>query len=118
MKTQFKKGHKSVNCKPLGSIRKCRKDGYWLIKTAQPNKFEALHRVIYRKKVGEIERGNVIVFLDGNKDNLEVGNLRQVKRGTMAVVNKCFGRAPKEHKNAAILIVEIQRKAKELINVL
>lgn len=73
-KTWFYKGQKSINKRPVGSER-INVDGYIEIKVADPNKWKLKHRVIWEETHGEIPKGNKIIFLDGNKLNLDINNL-------------------------------------------
>lgn len=73
--TMFKKGHIPVNKAPVGHERKG-KDGYWLVKTAEPNVFRMKNRVIWEQHHGPIPDNTHIVFIDGNPDNCNIENLR------------------------------------------
>lgn len=73
-KTTFKKGHVPANKVELGHERKD-KDGYWLVKVAEPNVFKHKHRVLWEKHYGPIPKGLVVSFIDGNPDNVCIGNL-------------------------------------------
>ncbi len=73
--TQFKKGTKPPNWKPVGYIRLTR-DGYYEMKMEEGmQKFELLHRVIWERCNGAIPKGHICIFLDGNSKNLEITNL-------------------------------------------
>lgn len=87
-KTSFKKGNKPANWKPVGSER-IDSNEYTLIKVAEPNKWVFKHRMIYEQKYGEIPKGAVIIFADGNKNNLNIDNLLCVTRDELKVLNKC-----------------------------
>lgn len=56
--------------RPTGGGYICRKmeDGSWMLR----------HRYEYEKHHGEIKKGNVVIFLDGNKENFNPQNLAQV----------------------------------------
>lgn len=86
--TRFKKGQTPVNHKPVGSERICSKDGYILIKVAEPNKWEHKHRVVWEKAYGKIPEGNKILFLDQNKLNLDLDNLKIVTAEELVIMNK------------------------------
>ncbi len=78
--TQFCKGHKPLNWKPVGHIR-LTIDGYYEIKMAEGmQKFKLLHRVIWERCNGAIPKGHICIFLDGNSKNLEVTNLALITR--------------------------------------
>lgn len=86
-KTSFKKGQKSINCRQVGSER-ITVDGYIEIKTSEPNKWEQKHRLIYEKNKGEIPDNHVIVFADGNKQNLDINNLISISRSQLLIMNQ------------------------------
>jgi hypothetical protein len=77
--TQFKKGEKPVNWKPVGSER-VNVDGYIEIKTEETPKWELKQRVIWREAHGEIPTGHVVAFLDGNPQNCVLENLECVSK--------------------------------------
>lgn len=83
-RTWFQKGHK-VNCKPIGSLRKSKKDGFWYIKT---EKWEPYSHVIWKKHHGEIPEGHIIVHLDSNIDNFNIENLACVSRNENLQLNR------------------------------
>ena len=87
-KTSFKKGNKPKNWRPVGSER-IDSNEYTLIKVAEPNKWVFKHRMIYEQKYGEIPKSAVIIFADGNKNNLNIDNLLCVTRDELKVLNKC-----------------------------
>lgn len=75
---QFKKGHKPHNFQEKGTISKTT-DGYLIIKISnngtQRERWEFLHRYVWQKEKGEIPPGKMVTFLDGNKENCDIGNL-------------------------------------------
>lgn len=73
--TCFKKGQKAYNLKPVGYERKV-KGGYWEVKVAQPDVFKAKHRILWEEHYGPVPEGKIIVFIDGNRDNITIENLR------------------------------------------
>ena len=73
--TCFKKGHVPANKKSVGHKRKS-VDGYWEVKIAEPNVFKAIHRILWEQHYGPIPKGMQITFIDGNKDNVVIENLR------------------------------------------
>jgi len=87
-KTSFKKGNKPKNWRPVGSER-IDSNEYTLIKVAEPNKWVFKHRLIYEQKYGEISKGSVIIFADGDKNNLSIDNLLCVTREELKVLNRC-----------------------------
>ncbi len=85
--TSFKKGHKGNNTRPVGSERTCSKDGYVLVKTKEPRKWERKHLVEWRKHYGNLPQGYCLRFLDNDRTNCHISNLVCIHRGANAVIN-------------------------------
>jgi hypothetical protein len=85
--TQFKKGHKPHNYKPVGTER-VNGDDYVDIKVADPNKWRAKHILVWEKENGPVPKGHVIIFGDGNRRNFEPDNLILVSRKQLSTLNK------------------------------
>lgn len=85
--TAFKKGNTSWNTRPVGSER-IQSDGYVYVKIAEPNTWELKHRVVWEKHNGKLEEGFNVVFLDGNRQNCSIENLRAVSRRHCATMSK------------------------------
>lgn len=86
-KTWFKKGTIPPNYRPVGSER-ITKDGYAEIKIADPNKWRLKHLVIWEKENGPMPKGHALIFLDGDKTNLDIKNLKLISRHKLLVMNK------------------------------
>ncbi|WP_028392743.1 HNH endonuclease signature motif containing protein [Bacillus cihuensis] len=86
-KTQFKKGNKPHNYKPVGTER-VNGDDYVDIKIADPNKWRAKHLIVWESVNGEIPKKHVVIFGDGNRRNFEPDNLILVSRAQLAMLNK------------------------------
>ena len=86
-KTSFKKGQTPWKTRPVGSERICSKDGYILIKTAEPSVWRHKHNVLWERHHGEIPKHHIVRFLDGNKLNVVIENLQLVSRAANAVLN-------------------------------
>ena len=63
------------------------KAGYIEIKVSK-NKWVFKHAYIYEKHFGKIQEGNQVIFLDGDKTNFNIENLKEVTRAQMVVMNK------------------------------
>lgn len=88
-RTSFKKGNIPYNHKEIGSER-ITKDGYIMIKVRDGclNKnWELKHRWLYEKKYGKIPEGYNLIFLDGNKQNLDLENLKLVSKSQDLIMN-------------------------------
>lgn len=86
--TMFKKGHVPVNHRPVGSERIDSKDGYHLVKVAEPNKWRLKHVLLWEQHNGPVPKGHKIVFANQNKDDIRIDNLILASDAQMAVVNK------------------------------
>ena len=87
--TMFAKGNVPPNHRPVGSER-ISKDGYIEVKVAEPNKWRLKQRVVYEETKGKIPEGCPIIFLDGNKRNFDIDNLRCITRSELLDLN-CNG---------------------------
>lgn len=85
-KTWFKKGHRPLNYKPIGSERVSK--GYILIKTSEPDKWEFKHKVIWKQHNGEIPKGHRLIFLDGDTNNCDISNLALVTNREALIMNR------------------------------
>ena len=78
--TRFGKGHRPHNRVPVGT-EVVKYDGYLWRKIAEPNKWEQKHRLIYEEAYGvELREEDVVMFLDGNRMNLDLNNLQLITR--------------------------------------
>lgn len=115
--TMFKKGQMPHNHKPVGSER-INVDGYVEVKTKEPKTWELKQRVIYREHYkDEIGKDEVIIFLDGNRLNLDPKNLRKIKRAELVRYNQdhLYGDDP-EMNEVALNIAKLKTKVGELRN--
>lgn len=120
--TQFKKGrpaHEARNYLPIGSTR-VSKDGYIQRKvTDDPSlvparRWVAEHRLLWDAAHGPIPDGHVVVFLDADKTNIALDNLRCVPRGTLQYLNKNrLNETTGEARKAAILTAELVTRANQ-----
>lgn len=87
--TMFAKGNVPPNHRPVGSER-ISIDGYIEVKVAEPNKWRLKQRVVYEEAKGKIPEGCPIIFLDGNKRNFDIDNLKCITRSELLYLN-CNG---------------------------
>lgn len=85
--TQFKKGQRPHNYKPVGSER-VNSDGYVDVKIADPNKWRAKHQLLWEEENGPIPKGYVIIFGDSDRRNFQQDNLILVSKSQLAILNK------------------------------
>jgi hypothetical protein len=85
--TQFKKGHKPHNYKPVGTER-VNGDGYVDIKISDPNKWKGKHIIVWEEHNGPVPKGHVVIFGNSNRRNFDLNNLILVSRKQLALLNK------------------------------
>ncbi|GGY87995.1 HNH endonuclease signature motif containing protein [Shewanella fodinae] len=116
-KTRFKKGHIPANHKPIGSERIDTKDGYVMVKVAEPRTWRLKHIVVWEQHNGKLPDGHVIWFIDNDRTNCSIENLMLVTQGENAVTNKFgLGRAAPQDKTTVQLIAKTRIKARERRN--
>ena len=113
-KSSFKKGHTPLNYRPIGSER-INVDGYIEIKVADPGVWKLKHRVVYEQHYGEIPKGYNVIFLDGNRQNIDINNLKLVSRAEDLIMNnhKLFTK-DREITNTGTLIAKLINKTNKL----
>ena len=90
-RTSFKKGQKPSNFKPVGTERIDR-DGYTIIKVSDDGpwhkRWKLKHKVLWEEVNGPVPKGHCLIFLDSDKSNLDLGNLKLVTRKQLARLNQ------------------------------
>lgn len=81
----YKKGRDPDNCCDVGEIRS--HGGMLYKKVAMPNKWVALHRLVWEEHHGPMPSGSRIVFLDGNPMNCNIENLGTVSASEHVYLN-------------------------------
>lgn len=115
-KTCFKKGNIPHNHRQVGEER-TNVDGYIEIKVSEPNKWELKHRYIYKKHYGSIPKGYKVIFLDGNKTNLNINNLKAISSHEELIMNEYGLRyGKKELTESASIVAQLELKRRELKN--
>lgn len=93
-KTTFKKGRVPLHTKPIGSCYvDC--DGYLYVKVRDKGtrygmngKWQQYHHLVWIDAYGPIPKGKVVMFLDRNKSNFDIDNLKLVSRKELSMINK------------------------------
>ena len=106
--TMFKKGHLPSTYRPVGSER-INKYGYIEIKIQDPATWKLKHRLVWENMHGTIPKDSIVIFKDGNRQNVTIDNLILIKKSINAVLNNsglaaCSG----EFKEAAIKLAELK----------
>lgn len=90
-RTSYKKGDVPQNYKPVG-FERIDNDGYVLMKVRDDgpwnHRWIHKHRVVWEQANGPIPKGHCIIFMDQNKQNVTLENLRLVKRGQLGILNQ------------------------------
>jgi hypothetical protein len=109
--TMFKKGNKPANTKPVGTINirlDTQGSPYQYIKIKDSH-WELLQRYVWTQANGEIPRGSVVIFLDGNYLNCELTNLKVITRRENMARNT-IQRFPAELQEIMKLTCKLKRK--------
>lgn len=108
--TMFKKGQVPQNHKPVGSERIDR-EGYVLVKVAEPNKWRPKHRVLWEKVNGPIPEKHRLIFADGNRQNIALDNLILVSYAQSFIMNqKNLFKNDKELTKAGVAVAKVMDK--------
>lgn len=113
IKTGFKKGRIPETKKKLGYERVA-PDGYVWVKISEPDVFKQKHKVVWEKANGKIPEDHCIIFLDGDKQNCHLDNLKLISRADLAVLN--FQMPPKTDADltkTSLVLVKLIRKINE-----
>lgn len=115
-KTSFRKGDIPFNKREIGSER-VTVDGYTEIKVAEPNIWEMKNRVLYEKHHNvKLTKDDIILFLDGDRSNLNIGNLFLITRQQLVRLNQFdLVKEDKELTKVGINIASVIAKYGELM---
>lgn len=93
--TRFKNGGMPHNGhQPIGTERVDKKDGYVWVKVAERksrknsahDNWVQKHRLVWERHNGKIPEGHMVVFIDGDRTNCDIGNLAIMKSSEHAVI--------------------------------
>lgn len=114
----FYKGQPPPRMRPVGHERICSKDGYILVKVAEanpytgyPERYRAKHLVVWEQAHGPVPDKHVVIFVDGDKTNCALENLRCVHRRVHCWLNKQGLRdVPAQAIDSAIAMARVRLK--------
>lgn len=114
-RTWFNKGHIPWNQRPIGSER-INKDGYIEIKVEEPNKWMLKHVFEWEKQNGPINtRKECLIFLDGDRNNLDLSNLMKIKRSETLIIGRMrLWQKDAELNKTSVNIAKIMKRIGEL----
>lgn len=114
-KTSFKKGRPTWNARPIGYERICSKDGYVLVKIAEPSVFKHKHRIIWEKEKGQIPEGYVVAFKNMDRTDCRIENLMLMSKANMATYSKLYvKKANSETNETCLLMAQLNTRRSEL----
>lgn len=116
-RTQFKKGQKPIDEKPVGTIVVTCK-GYKKIKVQMEGtiweRWRPLHRWVWEQHFGEIPKGKEILFKDGDRLNCDIGNLMLATHSEKRIMkNRGYHSEDPELAEAAVYMVRLSLEAKK-----
>jgi hypothetical protein len=113
--TLFQKGHLPWNTKSIGS-EKIDKDGYVRVKTSNDKNrckaWQLKHHIIFKNAYPDVEikKTDRIIFLDGNKRNFDINNLKLVTRREQMELSRWGDTFCLEEKLALIQLIRLRNK--------
>ena len=102
---KFKKGAHSL---AVGS-ETINKNGYTLIKVAEPSTWKYKKIVIWEKVNGKVPKNFILTLIDGNQNNVVIENLELIDKAELIIRNKNgYNTAPEELKPAIKALSKLQ----------
>lgn len=114
----FEKGSIPANIKQLGHERIDKKDGFILIKVAEPNpytraatRYRHKHVWLWEQAHGPVPKGKVVAFIDGDKLNCITDNLMLITRAELMHLNRLkYSETPDELKPTVLALAKVEVK--------
>ena len=116
--TRFAKGRKPHNTKQSGdiiAIKDSYNDTYYKYIKIKDNHWNLYHRYLWEKINGEIPENHILVFKDGNSDNVVIENLELITRSENMYRNSKHN-YPIEIIPSMVLIKKLENKLNDLKN--
>lgn len=115
-KTQFKKGSKPHNTQPIGAER-ITKDGYLQRKISATGHINTdwvgVHTLLWIEHHGPFSKGHIVIFKNGNKNDIRIDNLQLITRRENMLRNSIH-QYPEPLKQVIRLQKKIHRKIIEV----
>jgi hypothetical protein len=114
-RTEFKPGNRPHNSVSVGTIAwkgRTKNNRYLAQKIAEPNVWEFCHRLAWQAVNGVIPKGSVVIFIDGDRENMAIENLACLTRGALVRLNQMgFSSYPVELRPSLLLLARLKDKA-------
>ena len=112
-KYKNKKNSHNMSRLPIGT-EYTKKDGMVLVKIGR-NKWEYKQRYIYEQYYGKIPKNMYVIFLDQNRSNYDINNLRAITRRESSIISnqKIFSKS-KEVTETAIEVAKLIIKSRDV----
>lgn len=111
---RFKKGQTPHNKKKIGD-EFISKDGYTFIKVEEPNTWIHKQQYVYEQYYGKLSKGFSVVFLDKNKTNFDIDNLKAVPNDIkLTAKNLKLFYDNKEMTKTGLLVAELINKTSRI----
>jgi hypothetical protein len=116
--THFHKGNRPPGWKPIGAER-ITKDGYRQRKVTDtgyaPRDWVPIHRLIWIEERGPIPDGHVVIFVDGDKQNINIDNLACIGRAGLSWMNgHGYATTSLNLRPTAIAVAKLEIRRREL----
>ena len=109
-KTMFKKGYEPKHKKPIGAEVKGK---YTFVKMSD-GKYKLKHHLVWEQHNGEIPKGHMIIFADGDKTNYNIENLLCVTKQELTMINRYYKiHADADLTKTSLLLAKIRLKIAE-----
>ena len=119
LKTRFKKGQRPHNTNKQGdgaiSVRKDSDGTCYKYIRVSLNRWELYHRHLWESEHGEIPKGRIVVFKDGNSMNVTLDNLELITRAENMYRNSRHG-YPAEVIPSLLLVNQINKTLQSIQN--
>ena len=111
----FKKGQLPANIKDIGSERQIHQ-GFVIVKVANPKKWRMKHHIIYEKYHNvKIGRWDKVIFLDGNKRNFDINNLKLISNSEQIIIsNRNYKSSNPDVMNSYISLAKVLNKINKI----
>lgn len=115
--TWYSPGHRPYNAHDVGDeVLHKYKSGkaYWYVKVAEPKTWKPKHHLLWEQHYGPIKKDYIVIFLDGDTNNVTIENLRMISKQDNVRINQLYSSPDlsPEERTVYVDIVQIRNKVK------